>query len=509
MEICDFGSTGLGGPTRADRIPVDSDSTDFIDFLRNVGIDRDTLHAGGTYGYGKVSLYRASRASTIVVDTRTAERGDLSRRLMACHLGESFAVKENHAARKYTGRHWWGVHTRDDYVDPLVGDAAEALADAIGFPKRGRKRTGTSIMIIDPVDAGDDLESDGRRIIDTLLWNFWPRMMAEAGPDRQISFRVEVQGRALEVPRPEEFPPLDLFCRAMSAVRRRDSATVRMVRCERPQKDLGVLSIVRGLRAKRRPVVNEDSVMPARAAHIALMRPVELVVRYVEGDVLPDERLEWAGVFRADDDEEIEQAFATAEPPAHDDWIAESLPKGREKTFVNVALKEIRRAAKEVAAADMAAPPGDGPDTPLARLAGHLGRLLAGGPGEGAGPRRSTAPGGGKRQLNGVSRPEFLRLEEGNGCAVAVFSTQVRQDNKRSDRALTVEAAFALEGGSLPPQPEEGDSVPEILSICSEDGEVIADGSTVALKGRQGTFLIRVAMPTDCAVTVKANLTGE
>ena len=507
MEICDFGSTGLGGPTRADRMPVDNESTDFIDFLRNVGIDRNTMHGGGTYGYGKVSLYRASRASTILVDTRTPEKGDLSRRLMACHLGESFEVKENHTVRRFTGRHWWGIRTRDGYVDPLLGDDAGALADALGFPKRGRKRTGTSIMIVDPADAGENLEAEGRRIVETLLWNFWPRMMQEAGPERQIRFRIEVEGRELELPRPEEFPPLDLFCRAMSAVRRREEATARLVRCERPKKDLGMLSIVKGLRARRRPIVGQDSVIPTRAAHIALMRPVELVVRYVEGDVLPDERLEWAGVFRADDDDEIEHAFATAEPPAHDDWIPDSLPKGREKSFVNVALKEIKKAAKEVAAADMAAPPKSGPDTPLARLAGHLGRLLAGGPGEGAGPRRGAGPGGGARQLNTASKPVFLRLEEGRNGAVAVFATQVRQDSKRKERVLKAEAAFALEGGSLLPKAEEGDPIPEIVSISTEDGTVVARGDAAALEGRQGTFLIRVGMPSDCAVTVKVQLT--
>ena len=48
MEICDFGTTGLGGPTRADRIPVDAKRTDFVDFLRNIGTPRDTQHGGGT-----------------------------------------------------------------------------------------------------------------------------------------------------------------------------------------------------------------------------------------------------------------------------------------------------------------------------------------------------------------------------------------------------------------------------------------------------------------------------
>src|SRR5690606_15863135 len=44
LEICDFGTVGLGGPTRSDRIPVGTKQTDFIDFLRNIGTPRDTEH---------------------------------------------------------------------------------------------------------------------------------------------------------------------------------------------------------------------------------------------------------------------------------------------------------------------------------------------------------------------------------------------------------------------------------------------------------------------------------
>ena len=47
MEICDFGTKGLGGPTRSDRIPISDDTTDFMDFLRNIGTARDTKQGGG------------------------------------------------------------------------------------------------------------------------------------------------------------------------------------------------------------------------------------------------------------------------------------------------------------------------------------------------------------------------------------------------------------------------------------------------------------------------------
>lgn len=49
--------------------------------------------------------------------------------------------------------------------------------------------------------------------------------------------------------------------------------------------------------------------------HVALMRPAELVVRYLEGRPAPDEDREWAGVFRCSDEPDIETAFANSEPP--------------------------------------------------------------------------------------------------------------------------------------------------------------------------------------------------
>lgn len=69
IEICDTGTTGLGGPTRPDEVPLNGESPDFVDFLRNIGSPRDTVYGGGTYGYGKSSLYTASRCRTIIVDS--------------------------------------------------------------------------------------------------------------------------------------------------------------------------------------------------------------------------------------------------------------------------------------------------------------------------------------------------------------------------------------------------------------------------------------------------------
>ena len=509
MEVCDFGTVGLGGPTRADRIPAEDTQTDFIDFLRNIGTARDTTQGGGTYGFGKVALYRASRCSTIIVDTLPHGLGTSGRRLMGCHVGRSFEVPEHGFRRRFTGRHWWGVpDPKDGVVDPVTGEAASDLASGLGFPQRNRGRCGTSIMVLDFETSGEDLDTVGRRVVEGLLWNFWPRMMRDTPAQQRFKCHVEVDGSQLSIPWPEDFPPLDLFSKAMRAARSRTGNDVQPIFAQRPAKLLGTLAMEQGLRATRRPIVGEGSLFPSASHHIALMRPIELVVKYLEGTALPKEHLEWAGVFVASHDEEVEQAFADSEPPAHDDWIPANFPPGRAKRFVNIALRRLREIATEVGVTGTAQLGSSGEGPPLARVAGRLGAALEGVGGDGAGRRR----GNGRRtrpQRATTSRPVFERLELDDAGTVAVFSTEVSQDARRSGSSLTARAAVAIDGSST--SLADGDiRQPVVVAIGSADGDLSVSGDSLALAGNEGKFEIRVLVPDDCAVAVRADvLTGS
>src|SRR5690606_26852557 len=65
MTVSDRGTTGLGGPTRADSAVTRNH--DFVSFVRNVGEPRDNELGGGTYGFGKGVFYLVSQAGTILV----------------------------------------------------------------------------------------------------------------------------------------------------------------------------------------------------------------------------------------------------------------------------------------------------------------------------------------------------------------------------------------------------------------------------------------------------------
>ena len=505
MEICDFGTVGLGGPTRADRIPENTVRTDFIDFLRNIGTPRDTSHGGGTYGFGKVALYRVSRCSTIIVDSLVSEGGSGSRRLIGCHIGQSFEVPENGMRWRYTGRHWWGhADPLDGVVDPVLDEDAKKIADLLGFPPRQGGRTGTSIMILDFDTEGQTLEWVGQRLVEGLLWNFWPRMLESTPKEKRFACRVEVDGRNCKIPLPEEIAPLHLFAKAMRTLEQGDSERNKRIASLRPQQHLGNLVIERDLRAPRKRIAGEDSLFPDISRHIALMRPVKLVVKYLEGQALPDDRLEWAGVFVADSQDEVERAFADSEPPAHDDWIPDNLPKGPAKTFVNVALRELRSAALDMGALDRGIPTQTETGPPLARVASRLGMALEGALGDGAGPRRGGAGSSGRRPPRArASKPLFARLEKGVDGPVAVFLTQVRQDAVRSGDKLIAKAFVAMDGAAasgvdVPAQQ------PEVLGIYSASGLLSSDGDSLLLAGSEGDFEVRVRMPRDSAVIVNA-----
>ena len=507
LEICDFNTTGLGGPTRADRIPEGVDRTDFIDFLRNVGTQRNTALGGGTYGFGKASLYMASQCSTIIVDTLAAGDLEAERRIMACHLGASGAQSSGDGySRKYTGRHWWGVSSgSEDPTDPATGELAQRIAGAIGSPERGPTATGTSIIILDPDLAGETVETAGVEIVEALLWNFWPRMMENADPAKRIVARVEVEGEDVEVPLPEACPPLNLYARAMTMIREKHGDVV-PVSCQRPQKLLGHLAIVKGLRSDRLPMFQrEDTLFPEPVSHIALMRPAELVVTNIQGGALPDDRAEWAGVFVASAEPEVESAFARSEPAAHDTWDPSAFPRGRDKTYVAVALKRLNAAAHEVASPAMSNPGESDNRHPLAAVSGLLGSFLDAG-GHGGPSRERGSGGGGTRSMRRrASRPVFEKLELHEDARTALFSFEVTGVGREDQ--LLLEPVVAMDGGHVPVSRLEQGPRPEIISVTGPDGEVLAPGSLVRIGEIEGSFSVRVTVPDNCAVGLQATVT--
>lgn len=512
LEICDFNSTGLGGPTSGDVASDGGEPLDFVNFLRNVGVARDTHHGGGTYGYGKTSLYAMSACSTILVDSQTTFEGQPVRRFMGCHLGSAFdANSADGRRRRYTGRHWWGISDGDDGIDPLTGDLAIDMAKSLGMPDRDLSKMGTSILILDPyIDYADEARPIDHYIQEAILWSFWPRLTATTPEEKKLTIRVEIEGYEVHLPAPEEFPPFDHFALAMAAYR--DDRDVDIIRCERPKKNLGKLVIKKGLRADRSGcALDQLSVIPQQVSHIALMRPVELVVKYIEGNPFADSRFEWAGVFVCSEEDEVESAFAMAEPPAHDTWIPDNLSDRSAKTFVRVALKRIESIASSYATPVLPSISREEERGPsLASTATRLGRLLGSVSGKGPGkPKPATRTPSKKKELS-ISTPRFIRLEmDENLQRRAIFEADLQNDGARDSLELIAQPYLVADGASANVEDFPAGFETKVVEMSLEDKNISTNDSIIRVGKESGIIRISVTIPSEAAIGLRLRFLSE
>ena len=276
------------------------------------------------------------------------------------------------------------------------------------------------------------------------------------------------------------------------------------VLCGKPIAMLGTLAINRGLRADRLPAFRGRGLMPSYASHIALMRPAEMVVCYLEGSALPDERTEWAGVFVTSDEPAIEEAFASSEPAAHDVWDPAALPKGSSRTFVSVAMRRLREAAEAVAAPAAAAVGDHASGHSVAAVASRLGAFLAGNGEGGPSPRGSVGGGRGGGARRRVSAPVFRRLEIHRGERTALFTLTVSGRGALPQLALT--PTIAMDGGGVPAETLEVGLGPRVIGIEAWDEGPLAPGATIDIGDFEGELTVRLSVPDSCAVGLKAAL---
>jgi hypothetical protein len=496
--IEDFNTAGLSGPTRADIASSQKEEQDFVNFFRNIGSPRDRDFGGGTYGYGKSSTYSFSACRTILAYTATVHRQVFTQRLMAAAIGNPFESK----GKKFTGRHWWGIQAADGTVDPLEGDGARKVAESLGIKQRGPKQRGTSLMIIDPLlDERTDADF-AEEVVQSLLWHCWPKMLRVDGGVAPMQFELMVEDERIEFPDPARFPPLSIFTECLRAVR---AGTSKEVRCERPAQKLGLLDLQAGPRLKRHRVLENSqfSHIPEICSHVALMRPAELVVKYIQGPPLSSDLMEYAGVFMCGRD--VEPSFARAEPPAHDDWVPDHL-EGRDRTFVRVALRRIKDFL-----ISFSTPPAVTPELEssrsLALLGDSLGGLLVNQLGSGLSPAASKPSASkGKRQASSVqisdAVPFRFAMVRRKPCALFRFEIHAPKATQVLVRATP---QVVVEGGVLPSP--AGFAPPEVVAWLTTNGkEISAEEETPLQVGDQTAFLVAVSVAGDYAVRVQLSV---
>jgi hypothetical protein len=342
LEVSDRGTVGLGGPIRNDLAVDQGVDTDFIDLVFNIGAPRDAYLGGGTYGFGKTISYVISSVGTVLIWSRCEGSSGLEHRLIGSAIGDGF----NMHGLRFTGRHWWGnVIASAGRVEPAVGDLAEELGEAVFATRFDRDSTGTSILILDPQLGGDSPERSVELLTQAVVWNLWPKLLAEQSGQARMNITVQLNGTPRALPNIEQHPALSGHAQCLRAVRaaQADSdpaalalkypVSVEKIWLRRPLKLLGHLALT------RYPI---PSGAKSTSHAIAFMRQAELVVRYFERQELDVEGFQWAGVFKPVAD--VDDSFALAEPPAHDDWVPQAVQDKGRRTEVRVALARVREA---------------------------------------------------------------------------------------------------------------------------------------------------------------------
>lgn len=491
LTVSDRGTTGLGGPVRADTPAAPGERPDFVNFIRNVGERKNVANSGGSYGFGKGILYSLSRCHLIVTDTVCMYEGRRQHRLIASALGDTF---ENDGVM-HTGRHWLGVADDDGVPMPLLDADADEVSRALGLPRFTDDATGTTIVVIG-IDLGRDgggqerTPEDGAVFLaSSMLWHLWPRMLPEQ--ENRLRCSVKYNGFPIEVPDPTETPEIEPFVSSFRELR--DAGDHRVPVRRTPPKEIGRLAIRRELAPIHDPDPRVSAAAPfkGRARHCARMRQAELVVDYVQGEPLANEMLHYGGVFRSS--EEADPYFADAEPPTHDAWVTDGLT-GRALGVVRLANRSIRDEMDEVAMGASQGTRGSA-DRPLGKLAKDLSFLVAGAalpdnddparPESSATARSSRKP--------SVTGTPALRLEDGHPVIVA----DVTVPGSFSEGDITAIAHVVTESGLEPG--------PDIRSWVSDSGET-HPGPTIRItpkSSRRWTVRVHPTPDTVTRISVK------
>jgi hypothetical protein len=489
LFLSDHGTTGLGGPTKGSAAVGDSPH-DYQSFVLNVGEPRNTPEGGGTYGFGKAAYFLCSQASTILVHTRTAAPEQESR-LIGIALGNSYERDD----QAYTGRHWFGL-VSGDHVEPVRGEEADALAARLGFPSRAPDDTGTTIAIVGFDLDGRDATQAGETLASSILWHLWPKAIDRGAGRVPMAFDVTVDDMPIPIPDPRAHPVVGELVHALEAI----PEDGRLITHRRRTVGRLVLRTAFAPLPPPDPAAVEAG-LGMDVHHVCLLRAPELVVEYRPGPPMPNPGVWYVGVFRTDDDVDVDEVFAAAEPPTHDSWTAAQLPD-QERSIVRTTLKKIDDALRDHSR-PRPAEAEEGQAEGLGGVSRQLGNLLATAPGAAAGPRRNGPPRPPSSPVGSVIRTiDAPRWVEHAGELVLVQSFEVTKG-----RPVTVVAQLGIRlwGGGSEAQAPQGSQDADILGWRAPDGGLRAgDGPHLHLGASDdGTWEILVRPPADATLAIR------
>jgi len=170
LYVEDWGSHGLSGH------PDLKDKSHLFLAMYYLGGSKKQAGSGGSYGFGKSALERASRISSVIAHSTFRPTNDdpITSRLVGFTWWPNHSVKDDW----FEGRAMFAVKTQGngpeakELFDPYEQAASDRLASALGMAPRDAsedEQLGTSFMVIDPSIEPDEL------IQELEMW-WWPAL---------------------------------------------------------------------------------------------------------------------------------------------------------------------------------------------------------------------------------------------------------------------------------------------------------------------------------------------
>lgn len=493
LILSDRNTRGLAGPVRPSS--VSEDYRDFVNFVYMVGetkpLESQYGVSGGTYGYGRSSLFRVSAPHIVFAYTRCVSSHEPLPRLIGMGWSEKYRIGQE----QYTGRHWWGTRHEDGWVGPAIGPDADGHLRGLGIePPVG---TGTTLILVDP--KFESSEAAKAEVVDAILRNAWPKMIRN-----EVKFSIMWEGEHIVMPSPKEHPTLRLFAQALQAAGGESttySVTSFPIWIDRPKKHLGNLGMKRTIYvpdvSASTELINGEH-QPLR--HIALMRSNYLVVDYLEASqsVVGEQ---YCGVFVVEP--EVENVFARSEPPSHDAWVVERLSEAHEKSYVRVALRRIGAVAKDFVQ-PKAPVQVQQKATKVTKIARALNDLLPD-------TFEKESRGGSKSSPTGGQRAKLRVVDEtttkvSNGFERTVDLAISSVTNAR-DTILYPNLQILTDAG-VETQPPIGASTPRLLD-CTPSLYELDEGSYIRVPSNVERVVIRFFQPDDCQVRLNIEIAKE
>ncbi len=307
LYIREKGTTGMYGPWEGAKSKI-------YQALVSIGYTDKDEGSGGSYGYGKAGLIRASAIRSVLAYTCFKERRNdegVTRRA----LGMTYWGQHSHGDESYTGF----ARMADENRRPFENDQADQIARELGMSLRAPDKLGdlgTTFLLVDPTVQPNELKKAVER------W-WWPAIDNE---DFFVSI-VTPDGDRIH-PRPRKDETLRPFIRAHEIATTRqdnspeeeDKTSFNAIEKDDTRYDnpgnLGLVADLEGWSYADQTVSNvKDGEPVEHRSLVALMRDPNMVVEYYDaGQTAPYVR----GSFVAGID--VNETLRKTEPKGHDAW---------------------------------------------------------------------------------------------------------------------------------------------------------------------------------------------